>query len=157
MLLTALNVLLRYGFEISTLSLFGLTLHATLINETVIYLHCGLFMLASAMTLAENDHVRVDVLYNRFSPKTQSLVDIVGHLFLLWPMCALIVWSSWGFVETSFQNQERSVEAQGLPYVFLLKAMLPIMGGLLLLQSMAQIVLAVQQLRSAPSTEGVNS
>lgn len=146
MLLTALIVAMRHVFGFNEFSLLGTTIDTLKLSEIVIYLHCGLFMLASAATLQDNAHVRVDVFYNRFSPKGKTWVDLLGHIAFLWPMCALIIWTSWSFVLRSYQMNEHSAEASGLPYIFILKGMIPVMAVLLLVQSAAQVVIHVSTL-----------
>lgn len=139
MLFTFIVVIMRYGFNTGELQLFGWKISSIAIDETVIYLHAALFMLASAATLRDDAHVRVDVFYRKFSSKNKSLVNIFGTLLLLFPMCAVILWSSWDYVVNSWQIQEHSQEAEGLPYLFVLKSMIPLMAGLLILQGVFEI------------------
>ena len=104
------------------------------------YLHAMLFMLASGYTLKHNAHVRVDVLYRNFSPRRKAWVDIFGTLFLLFPMCGFILYVSLDFVQFSWQIQERSGEAEGLPYVYVLKTLIPVMAGMLLFQGLVELL-----------------
>lgn len=139
MLLTFIVVVMRYGFNTGELQLFGWRISSIAIDETVIYLHAALFLLASATTLKEDAHVRVDVFYRKFSSKNKSLVNIIGTLFLLFPMCAVILWTSFDYVKLSWQMNEHSQEAEGLPYLFILKGMIPAMAILLLFQGALEI------------------
>ena len=77
-----LVVVLRYGFGIGNIAL----------QESLTYLHGSLFMLGIAYTLAEDEHVRVDVLYQRFSPRGRAWVNVLGTLFLLLPVCGALFW-----------------------------------------------------------------
>lgn len=138
MLLTFSVVIMRYGFQTGTLSLFDITISSIAMQESVMYLHSMLFMLASAYTLKHDGHVRVDVFYRRFSPRAKAWVDLFGSLFLLMPVAIFIVWSSWDFVEFAWKIKEKSQEAEGLPWVWLLKAMIPAMGGLLIFQGLLE-------------------
>lgn len=140
MLFTFIVVIMRYGFNTGELQIFGWTFSSIAIDETVIYLHAALFMLASAATLRDDAHVRVDVFYRKFSTKNKSLVNILGTLLLLYPMCAVILWSSLDYVKISWQINEHSQEAEGLPYLFLLKGMIPTMAGLLFIQGLIEII-----------------
>lgn len=133
-------VVMRYGFSASGLTLAGFSISAIALQESVMYLHSILFMLASAYTLKHNGHVRVDVLYRRFSPKGKAWVDLLGTLFLLFPMCGFILFASLDFVSFSWQIQERSGEAEGLPYVYVLKSLIPAMSGLLLIQGLTEVL-----------------
>lgn len=140
MLFTFVVVVMRYGFNTGELQIFGWKLSSIAIDETVIYLHAALFMLASAATLKDDAHVRVDVFYRKFSSKNKSLVNIFGTLALLYPMCGVILWSSLDYVKISWQMNEHSQESEGLPYLFLLKGMIPAMAILLMLQGLFDIV-----------------
>ena len=124
-----LVVVLRYGFEIGNIAL----------QESLTYLHGGLFMLAIAYTLAEDEHVRVDVLYQRFSPRNRAWVNLLGTLFLLLPVCAALFWLSLDYVLSSWKEQEGSANG-GLPFVYLLKSLLLILPAMLTLQGLAELL-----------------
>ena len=140
MAITFLVVLLRYGFNTSGMSLGGIRISAIALQESVMYLHAILFMLASAYTLKHNGHVRVDVFYRKFSPRTRAWVDLLGTLLLLFPMMGFILWASLDFVAFSWQIQERSGEADGLPYIYLLKSLIPAMCVLMLSQGLIEVL-----------------
>ena len=124
-----LVVVLRYGFGIGNIAL----------QESLTYLHGSLFMLAIAYTLAEDEHVRVDVLYQRFSPRGRAWVNLLGTLFLLLPVCAAIFWLSLDYVISSWREQETSANG-GLPFVYLLKTLLLILPALLTVQALAELL-----------------
>lgn len=139
MLLTFIVVIMRYIFNTGELQIFGWSLSSIAIDETVIYLHAALFMLASPATLRDDAHVRVDVFYRNFTSKKKSFVNIIGTVLLLFPMCATIIWASWEYVELSWKIDEHSQEAEGLPYLFVLKGMIPVMAILLIFQGFLEI------------------
>jgi TRAP-type mannitol/chloroaromatic compound transport system permease small subunit len=112
------------------------------LQESIIYGHAALFMLAAAWTLGVNRHVRVDILYANASPRRKALIDLVGTLLFLLPFCLALLWFSFPYVERSFAILERSREASGLPLVFLLKALIPLFAALLALQGVAQCIRA---------------
>lgn len=140
MALTFIVVVIRYGLNSGSIQLGGFRINAIAIQETVMYLHAMLFMLASAYTLKHNAHVRVDVFYRNFSPKTKAWVDIMGTLLLLFPMSGFILYMSLDFVAFAWQIQEHSGEAEGLPYVYVLKTLIPIMAGMLLFQGLVEVL-----------------
>lgn len=140
MAITFLVVVMRYGFNASALRLGEYGISSIALQESVLYLHAILFMLASAYTLKHNGHVRVDVFYRTFSPRTKAWVDLLGTLLLLFPMCGFILYTSLDYVAFSWQIQERSGEAEGLPYIYLLKSLIPAMCALLLIQGLIEIV-----------------
>ena len=103
------------------------------LQESVTWMHAAVFMLAAAYTLKHDEHVRVDIFYTRFSAKTKAWVDLFGSLFLLLPLCGLIVWSSWDYVTESLSIREASWQSGGLPALYLLKAIIPVTARLVAL------------------------
>lgn len=127
-ILSCLVVLLRYTFEIPSIAL----------QEGVTYLHASLFMLGAAYTWQQGGHVRVDVLYRGWSRARQNLVNRAGIIFLLTPVCLFMLYSSWSYVSVAWQIGEKSQEAGGLPFIYLLKTLILIMPVLMLLQAVAE-------------------
>jgi len=109
-----------------------------ILQESTTYLHASLFMLAMAFTLKRGGHVRVDVFYGRFSPRTQALLDVLGTLFFLLPVCVLILTSSWDYVANSWAIKETSTEGGGIPFVYLLKTLLIALPVMLILQGISE-------------------
>ncbi len=130
-------VVMRYAFGIGSIRL----------SESVIYGHAALFMLASAWTLQANGHVRVDVFYADASPRSKALVDLLGALLLLLPFVAVIAWFAVPYVARSWALLERSRETSGLPFVYLLKTLIPLFALLLGLQGVSQAIHAALALR----------
>jgi TRAP-type mannitol/chloroaromatic compound transport system permease small subunit len=126
--LTALIVVLRYGFNIGSITS----------QEAVIYMHGSLFMLGAAYTLKTEGHVRVDIFYQRFSTRTRAWVNSLGGIVFLLPLCLFIFGVSWDYVAQSWAIRETSPEPGGIPAVFLLKTLLPVMALNLLLQGTAE-------------------
>ncbi len=124
---TFIIVILRYSFDLGWIAL----------QESVSYMHAIVFMLGSAYALKHNTHVRVDILYQRCTPKTQAWIDCLGTLFLLIPVTVFIIWSSWGYVADSWAIHESSRNSGGLPGIYLLKSTIILMAGLLILQSIS--------------------
>jgi TRAP-type mannitol/chloroaromatic compound transport system permease small subunit len=112
------------------------------LQESIIYGHAGLFMLAAAWTLGANRHVRVDIFYADAPPRRKALIDLVGTLVFLFPFCLALAWLSLPYVGRSVAILERSREASGLPLVYLLKALIPLFAVLLTLQGIAQMIRA---------------
>lgn len=123
-------VALRYGFGIGQQAL----------QESVTYLHASVFLLGSAYALKQSAHVRVDVFYRRFSEQQKAWVNAVGGLVFLLPLCGLILWSSWEFAANAWAIREVSPEPGGIPAVFLLKSLIPLMAIFLALQAIAEIL-----------------
>ena len=100
-------------------------------------------MLGIAFTLKEKEHVRVDVLYERFNERTRALVDMLGAILFLLPVNAFIFWISLDYVNFSWSLSESSAQPGGLPGVFLLKTLIPVMAGLVTLQGLAEFLKAL--------------
>jgi len=78
------------------------------------YLFAAIFMLAAGYTFLRNEHVRIDILTSRLSPRGQNIVDVIGILFFMLPMAVLILWLSLPIVMTSIQSGEMSQNYGGL-------------------------------------------
>ena len=130
-------VVLRYGFNTGAIAA----------QETVQYLHAAIFMLGAAVAVQADQHVRVDIFYRRFSARQQAWVNGLGHVVFTLPLCGLIGWGSWDYVTDSWSAREASPEPGGLPFVYLLKTLIPAMAVLLALQGLAQIARALTILR----------
>lgn len=129
-LVTAGIVVLRYGFNVGSI----------LAQETVVYLHGSLFLLGAAYALKTGAHVRVDVFYRDFQPRTRAWIDSVGGIVFLLPLCAFIIGSSWDYVSESWRMREISPEPGGIPAVFLLKSLIPLAAINLALQGVADVL-----------------
>jgi TRAP-type mannitol/chloroaromatic compound transport system permease small subunit len=130
-------VVLRYVFGIGSIWL----------SESVIYAHATVFMLAAAWTLQAGGHVRVDIFYADAAPRTKALVDLLGALLLLLPFMAVIAWFAVPYVARSWVLLERSREASGVPFIYLLKTLIPLFALLMALQGVAQAIRAANALR----------
>ena len=127
---------LRYAFKIGSIPM----------QELVLYLHGIIFMLGASYTLADEGHVRVDILYSKFSATKKAWINLLGTLFFLFPVCILIFYMSYGYVELSWRINESSSEAGGLPYLFLFKSMILILPSLLMLQGLAVVAQSISTL-----------
>ena len=123
-------VVMRYVFNEGSIA----------VQESVMYMHALVFMLGAAFTLKRDGHVRVDIFYNKMSKRSKSLVNLIGNLLLLLPVCIFIFWSSWDYVTEAWRIKESSREAGGLPWIYLLKTSILIMAALLILQAIANML-----------------
>ena len=106
-----------------------------------------LFMMAGAYTLAKNGHVRGDVLYGFFQPRTQAFFDLVLYLVFFVPGVLALAWAGWTFAGESFAIREHSSVTADGPPIYHFKAFIPVAGFLLLLQGLVEIVRCVLCLR----------
>ena len=135
-LVTFLVVVLRYTFDIGWIAL----------QEATRYMHALVFLTGAAYTLKHNEHVRVDILYQKLSPRGQAWIDCLGHIFILLPVMLFIFWISWDYIKASWDVLESSRETGGLPGVYLLKSCILLMSALLILQSIALTLRAINTL-----------
>ena len=103
-------------------------------------LYGTLFMMAGAYALSRGAHVRGDFLYRGFSPRTQAAFDLALYLLFFVPGMAALIYSGWGFFDLSYTMDERSSFSPKGPVVWPFKALIPIVGALMLLQGLAEIV-----------------
>ena len=103
-LVSAGNAVVRKAFNLSSNAFL----------EAQWYLFGAVFMMCAAWTLREDEHVRVDVLSQRMSPRTRVWVDLVCHILFLLPFAGLMVWLGWPFFVSSFTSGEQSSNAGGL-------------------------------------------
>ena len=129
-LVTCLVVVMRYGLDMGSVFL----------QDVVLYLHGGLFLLGAAFALKRGAHVRVDIFYRNFSNSKKALVDLLGNLIFLQPICLTILLYSWWYVEFSWRIMEVSPEPDGLPFVYVQKSLLIVVAILLALQSISEIL-----------------
>ena len=129
MALTCLIVVMRYGFNAGSIAL----------QESVLYLHALVFMLGAAYTFKSDEHVRVDVFYRGFSEKKKAWVNLVGGIFFLLPVTLYTSYLSFDYVAASWRVMETSQEPGGLPFIYLLKTVIPLMMITLIIQGLADI------------------
>jgi TRAP-type mannitol/chloroaromatic compound transport system permease small subunit len=129
-LLTTAVVILRYGFATGSIAM----------QEAVTYLHGSLFMLGVAYALKTGAHVRVDIFYRCFTERQRAWVNALGGIVFLLPLCATILVISWGYVADAWAIRESSPEPGGIPFMYLLKTLLPLMAINLAIAGMADIV-----------------
>ncbi|MBS0535154.1 MAG: TRAP transporter small permease subunit [Proteobacteria bacterium] len=118
------------------------------LNESVIYGHAALFLLAAAWTLAAGGHVRVDIFYAEAPPRRRAAIDLAGSLLLLLPFALLLLYLSLPFAARSWAILERSQETSGLPFVYVLKTLVPVFAALMALQGIAQAIRSLAVLRA---------
>ena len=112
-----------------------------------------LVLLSAAWTLADDSHVRVDVLYGRVSARAKAWIDLVGTVVFLIPFSIWAIVMSWGTVASSWKVREMSPNPDGLP-VWPLKAMIPIAFALLIVQGISWIIHRVAFLRGLERAPG---
>lgn len=121
------TVAMRYLFSSTSIKL----------QDSVIYAHATLFMLMVGYAFLRDDHVRVDMFYARLSARGRAIVDLIGVLFGILPLCIILGWFSWGYVQAAWQIREGALFFGGLPFTYLLKTVILGFVVLLMLQGLA--------------------
>jgi len=148
------EVLVRYAFRAPTTWAFDFS-----------YINYGaMFLMAGAYTLSRGGHVRADVVYRYFKPRTQASIDLILYVIFFLPAVAALIYSGWHYASFSVRFREVSIfSPAGIP-IFPLKALIPVTGVLLLLQGIAEIIRCIicmregawpQRLHDVEETESV--
>lgn len=127
--ISAGNATVRFAFDTSSNGLL----------EIQWYLFAAIFLLCAPYTLQKNEHVRIDVLSGKLSPRGLAVIDIIGTLFFLLPMVIAVLWLSLPLVAESYRIQEMSANAGGL-IRWPVKILLPIGFTLLALQGLSELI-----------------
>jgi TRAP-type mannitol/chloroaromatic compound transport system permease small subunit len=128
-LISAGNAIIRKIFNISSNGFL----------EIQWYLFAGVFLLGSGFAFMRNVHVRIDFISGKLSKRTNTIIDILGIVVFIVPLCLMMVWLSWPLFSNALATGEMSQNAGGLirwPAYLLM----PLGFGLLLVQSLSELV-----------------
>lgn len=134
--LSAANAVSRYGFNLSSNAFL----------EIQWYLFALVFLGAAGYTLKHNAHVRIDLIAGRLSRRAQAWIDVFGAVFMLLPVCVIILWFGWTAALESYRINEMSGDAGGLPR-WPIKFVVPAAFLLLILQGFAETIKRIAYLR----------
>lgn len=117
------------------------------------YFNSAVFLLIAAYALKRNEHVRIDVINGKLSPRAQAWIDIFGGVFMLLPAVIIIGWYSWPSLVNSFEIREYSSDPGGL-IRWPVRLLIPVAFALLGLQGISEIIKRFAFLRGLiPATE----
>lgn len=116
--------------------------HAWVLDAQIM-LYGALFMTAGAYTLSKNGHVRGDVLYGFFQPRTQAIIDLTLYIIFFMPGIIALTWAGWVYAGESLAIREQTFSADPLP-LYPFKYVIPLAGFTLLLQGLVEIVRCIQ-------------
>ena len=147
--MVAYNVIGRYAFRSSSIGLEELSWH----------FYAAIFLLGIPFALRTGSHVRVDLFYEHFSERNKALIDLIGSVVFLLPLCLVVIWSGWQFMVSSygfghspesigdfFQQLvaggigEKSQDPGGLLNRWIIKGVIPLSFFFLLLSAIAFFV-----------------
>ena len=124
------DVVLRYAFSKS----------AVWLQELEWHLFGVVYLVGAAYTMLYDEHVRVDIVYSRFSSRGKAWVDFILYLVFFYPSAIMIVWTTWPFVASSYRVMEGSPDPGGIPLRFVLKSVIIVGFVLLIIQAFSQTV-----------------
>jgi TRAP-type mannitol/chloroaromatic compound transport system permease small subunit len=130
------NAIVRKVFDISS--------NAWL--EAQWWLFALVFLLAAPWTLRDNEHIRIDVVNARLSQGTRNIIELIGHVFFLLPMAAMLAWTSWHYAAISLAQHEGSQNAGGLPQ-WPIKMLIPLAFALLFVQGVSELIKRIAIMR----------
>ena len=133
-LIVVYDVFTRYFLLESSVALQEMTWHIFSI----------IFLLGASYTLKEDAHVRVDIFYQKYSDKSKAVMNSIGVILFIIPFCVVLIITSTNWTVNSFMINEVSPDQGGLPFRFLIKAVLPISFILVLLQSLALLISSIK-------------
>lgn len=108
--------------------------------DLMIMMYGTLFMMAGAYTLSKNGHVRGDVLYGFFRPRTQAWIDLVLYIVFFLPGVFALTYAGYYYAGESWAIREHSNITSEGPPVYQFKMVIPLAGAILLLQGLVEIV-----------------
>ncbi|QIP10507.1 TRAP transporter small permease subunit [Bradyrhizobium symbiodeficiens] len=133
---SAVNAIIRKTFDTSSNS----WLELQWVLFSIVFLVC------SPWTLLDNEHIRIDIVNNSLPKKVRNVIDVVGHLFFLIPLCIVMIVTGVPFFERSFHINEQSGNAGGLPQ-WPAKALIMIGFALLLVQAVSELIKRIAVMR----------
>jgi TRAP-type mannitol/chloroaromatic compound transport system permease small subunit len=135
-LISAANAIVRKAFNYSSNAFL----------EVQWYLFSMIFLFCAGYTLKNNEHVRIDIISGKLSPRARAGIDIFGTLFFLFPMAFIIMWLSWPVFVEAYTRHEVSTNAGGL-IIWPARLMVPIGFFLLLVQGLSELIKRIAFLR----------
>ena len=131
------DAIMRYFFSMGSIAL----------QEMEWHLFSIVFLFGIAYGLKEEGHVRVDVLYDRFSPRWKAIINIGGTLLFLLPLSVLIIEGSVWYVHEAYSSGEVSGDPGGLPHRWLIKLVIPASFVFLVVSATGYVIRNVNILR----------
>ncbi len=110
------------------------------------YLFSAVFLLGAGYTFLRNEHVRIDIVSSKLSPRTRNWIDVIGIVFFLYPMSFIIAWLSWPLLEDSWVRNEVSTNAGGL-IIWPARLLVPVGFVLLMIQAFSELIKRIAYLR----------
>jgi TRAP-type mannitol/chloroaromatic compound transport system permease small subunit len=136
-ILTSIIVVMRYVFDAGLIWM----------QESVTWMHAAVFMVGAAYTLLHEEHVRVDIFYRTMSERNRAIVDLIGVVLFLLPLCGLLALMAYDFAAAAWSIHETSREPGGLPY-----PMIPLMKSIVIVMPVAVALQGISMLTRSITT-----
>jgi len=138
-ILTSIIVIMRYVFDAGLIWM----------QESVTWMHAAVFMVGAAYTLLHEEHVRVDIFYRKMSERRRAIVDLIGVVLFLLPLCGFLALMAYDFAAAAWSIHETSREPGGLPYpmIPLLKSIVIVMPVAVALQGISMLIRSITTIR----------
>lgn len=136
-------VVMRYVFGVGSLYT----------QQSVVYMHGVIFMVAAGYALLDDAHVRIDIVFAKLSDRKRAVINLLGSLCMLLPLCIVILVQSWPYVIASWRALEGAPEGTGLPGIFLLKTVILVYAGLLGIQSISLAIRSLSRILGMPAND----
>ncbi|MGI9315890.1 MAG: TRAP transporter small permease subunit [bacterium] len=134
---TCYEVFVRYVLNAPTVWAFDMS----------VQMYGALFVMAGAYALAQDAHVRGDVLYRLMSQRTQATIDLVLYILFLLPAVFALTWYGYGFAADSWFYKEVSWSSPARIQIYFFKTLIPVAGVLILLQGLAESIRCIMCIR----------
>ena len=132
------EVFVRYVLNAPTLWAFDMS----------IQMYGALFLMAGPYALAQDTHVRADVIYRLLSVQTQAKIDLVLYFVFFFPGMLALVWFGWEIAMDSWRYKEVSWNSPARIQIYYFKTLIPLAGGLFILQGIAECMRCVLAMKS---------
>ena len=135
-MVSAVNAIVRKVFDTSSNSWLEL--------QWVLF--SAVFLLCSPWTLLDNEHIRIDVVNQMLPKRVRDSIDVIGHIFFLLPLTVIMIVTGVPFFLNSFEINEQSGNAGGLPQ-WPAKSLIMIGFAFLLVQGLSELIKRIAVMR----------
>jgi TRAP-type mannitol/chloroaromatic compound transport system permease small subunit len=116
--------------------------------DVMVQMYGALFLMAGPYALAQDTHVRGDVLYRLFTVRWQARVDFALYLLFFFPGIGALFWFGWDIAADSWRYKEVSFNSPAGIQVYFFKSLIPLAGGLMLIQGFAELTRCVMAMKT---------
>ena len=134
----AYEVFVRYVLNAPTVWVF----------DMMVQMYGALFLMAGPYALAQDTHVRADVVYRLLSVRWQARIDLILYIVFFFPGMLALFWYGWEIASDSWRYKEVSWNSAARIQIYFFKTLIPVAGGLFILQGVAECIRCVKAIKS---------